>query len=237
MGEMGLDKKIKKERQASIQRATELIAQGVYLYDPERFDVRGSLACGNNVEIDINVIVEGDVRLGDNVKIGPNCILKDVTIDSETKIQANSIIENANIGKSCLIGPYARVRPGTALGDHVQIGNYVEVKAAIIGSGCKVNHLSYIGDAILEEDVIIGAGTITCNFDGTKNNDTYIEKGAFIGSGCQLVAPVRVGQKAVVGAGSTITENVPAYGLTLARSRQAVIKGKTPPISSDEDLI
>jgi len=234
---MGLDKKIRTERQASTLRATELIAQGVYLRDPMRFDIRGSLVCGNNVEFDINVIIEGDVELGDNVRIGPNCILKDTMIESDTIIQANSIIENANIGKSCLIGPYARVRPGTALGDHVQIGNYVEVKAAIIGAGCKINHLSYIGNAILEEDVIIGAGTITCNFDGTKNNDTYIEKGAFIGSGCQLVAPVRVGQKAMVGAGSTITENVPAYGLALARNRQTVIEGKRPPISSDEDLI
>ncbi|HIF59276.1 MAG TPA: bifunctional N-acetylglucosamine-1-phosphate uridyltransferase/glucosamine-1-phosphate acetyltransferase, partial [Rhodospirillales bacterium] len=152
---------------------------------------------------------------------------------SRTKIQANSIIERANIGKSCLIGPYARVRPGTTLGDHVQIGNYVEVKAATMGAGCKVNHLCYVGDAILEEGVIIGAGTITCNFDGMKNNNTYIEKGAFIGSGCQLVAPVRVGQKAMIGAGSTITKDVPAYELTVARSRQAVIKGKRPPISSN----
>ncbi len=177
-----LDKKIKTERQASIQRATELIAQGVYLRDPMRFDIRGSLECGKNVEIDINVIIEGAVKLGDKVKIGPNCILKDATIDSNTKIQANSIVENANIGKSCLIGPYARVRPGTTLGDQVQIGNYVEVKAVTMGAGCKVNHLSYVGDAILEKDVIIGAGTITCNFDGTKINDTYIENGAFIGS-------------------------------------------------------
>ena len=176
MCEMGLDKKIRTEWQASTLRATELISQGVYLRDPMRFDIRGSLVCGNNVEIDINVIIEGDVELGDNVKIGPNCILKDTMIESDTIIQANSIIENANIGKSCLIGPYARVRPGTVLGDHVQIGNYVEVKAAIIGACCKINHLSYIGNAILEEDVIIGAGTITCNFDGTKNNDTYIER-------------------------------------------------------------
>ena len=228
-----LSKKIETERQASILRASELIAQGVYLRDPMRFDIRGSLACGNNVEIDVNVIIEGDVKLGDDVTIGPNCILKDTAINSGTKIQANSIIEGANIGKFCLIGPYARVRPGTTLGDHVQIGNYVEVKAATMGAGCKVNHLCYVGDAIIEEGVIIGAGTITCNFDGMKNNNTYIEKGAFIGSGCQLVAPVRVGQKAMIGAGSTITKDVPAYELTVARSRQAVIKGKRPPISSD----
>jgi len=230
-----LDKKIETERQTSILRAAELIAQGVYLRDPMRFDIRGSLVCGNNVEIDVNVIIEGDVNLGDDVTIGPNCILKDTAINSGTKIQANSIIERANIGKFCLIGPYARIRPCTTLGDHVQIGNYVEVKAATMGDGCKVNHLSYVGDAILEEGVIIGAGTITCNFDGMKNNNTYIEKGAFIGSGCQLVAPVRVGQKAMIGAGSTITKDVPAYELTVARSRQAVIKGKRPPIVSDED--
>ena len=155
-----LDKKIETDRQASILRAAELIAQGVYLRDPMRFDIRGSLVCGNNVEIDVNVIIEGDVKLGDEVTIGSNCILKDTAINSGTKVQANSIIERTNIGKSCLIGPYARVRPGTTLGDHVQIGNYVEVKAAIIGTGCKINHLSYIGNAILEEDVIIGAGSV-----------------------------------------------------------------------------
>ena len=230
-----LENKINSERKESIQRANELIAQGVYLRDPMRFDIRGSLECGINVEIDINVIIEGDVKLGDGVKIGPNCILKDSTIDSDTKIQANSMVESANIGKSCLIGPYARVRAGTELGNRVQIGNYVEVKEVTMGSGCKVNHLSYIGDAILEKGVIIGAGTITCNFDGIKKNDTYIEKGAFIGSGCQLVAPVRVGEKSMVGAGSTITKDVPAFELTLARSRQSVIKGKRPPILSEED--
>lgn len=230
-----LENKIKAERQASVLRATELIAQGVFLRDPMRFDIRGSLECGKNVEIDINVIIEGDVKLGDKVKIGPNCILKDSKIDSDTKVQANSIVENAIIGKSCLIGPNARVRPGTKLGDRVQIGNYVEVKAVTMGSDCKVNHLSYVGDAILGKGVIIGAGTITCNFDGIKNNNTYIENGAFIGSGCQLVAPVRVGEKAMVGAGSTITKDVPANELTLARSRQIVIEGKRPPISSEED--
>lgn len=229
-----LENKIKAERHVSIQRATELVAQGVYLRDPMRIDIRGSLECGKNVEIDINVIIEGDVKLGDKVEIGPNCILKDSTIDSETKVQANSMVENAIIGKSCLIGPYARIRTGTKLGDRVQIGNYVEVKAVTMGSDCKVNHLSYVGDAIFETGVIIGAGTITCNFDGIKKNNTYIGNGAFIGSGCQLVAPVRVGEKAMVGAGSTITKDVPAYELTLARSRQTVIKGKRPPISSEE---
>lgn len=230
-----LEKKIKRERQASIQRATELIAQGVYLLDPMRFDIRGSLKCGKNVEIDINVIIEGDVKLGDKVKVGPNCILKDSTIGSDTKIQANSMVESAIIGKSCLIGPYARVRAGAKLGDRVQIGNYVEVKEVTMDSDCKVNHLSYIGNAILGKGVIVGAGTITCNFDGIKKNDTYIGNGAFIGSGCQLVAPVRVGEKSVVGAGSTITKEVPAFKLTLARSRQTVVKGKRPPISSEED--
>lgn len=230
-----LENKIKAERQASIQHATELIAQGVHLRDPKRFDIRGSLECGKNVEIDINVIIEGDVKLGDKVTIGPNCILIDSTVDSDTKIQANSMVEKANIGKSCLIGPYARVRAGTQLGDTVQVGNFVELKKVTIGSGCKINHLSYVGDAILGKGVIIGAGTITCNFDGIKKNDTYIENGAFIGSGCQLVAPVRVGKKAVVGAGSTITKDVPARELTLARSRQIVIKGKKPPVSSEED--
>jgi len=230
-----LENKIKTMRAVSIQRATELIAQGVYLRDPMRFDIRGTLECGKNVEIDIDVIIEGDVMLSDNVKIGPFCFIKDSKIESETIVQANSMVENAIIGKSCFIGPYARIRPGTKLGDCVQIGNYVEVKASIIGFDCKVNHLSYVGDATLEEGVIIGAGTITCNFDGIKTNNTYIENGAFIGSGCQLVAPVRVGKKAMIGAGSTITEDVPAYELTLARCRQVVIKGKKPPILSDEN--
>jgi bifunctional UDP-N-acetylglucosamine pyrophosphorylase/glucosamine-1-phosphate N-acetyltransferase len=229
-----LEDKIKAERAVSIRRATELIAQGVYLRDPMRVDIRGTLDCGENVEIDINVIIEGDVKLGDNVKIGPNCILHNTTIDSDTKVQANSMVENASVGKSCLIGPYARIRTGTKLGDRVQIGNYVEVKEVTIGPDCKVNHLSYIGDAVLEKDVIIGAGTITCNFDGTKKNNTYIEKCAFVGSGCQLVAPVRVGEKATVGAGSTITKDVPARETVLARSRQTIIKGKRKPISSEE---
>ncbi len=229
-----LEEKISAERAVSIRRANELVAQGVYLRDPMRFDIRGSLECGVNVEIDINVIVEGDVRLGDNVTVGPNCILKNTTIDSDTKIQANSMVENAVIGKSCLIGPYARIRTGTKIGDRVQIGNYVEVKEVTMGPDCKVNHLSYIGDAVLEKDVIIGAGTITCNFDGVKKNDTYIAESAFVGSGCQLVAPVRVGEKAIVGAGSTITRDVPPRETVLARSRQTIVKGRRKPVSSEE---
>ena len=221
------------ERAKTIQRATQLINQGVDILDPMKLDIRGSLKCGKNVKIDINVIIEGDVILDDNVIIDSNCILKDSVIGSDSKIQANSIVESADIGESCLIGPYARIRPGSILKNHVQIGNFVEIKATMIDTGCKINHLSYIGDAILEKNVIIGAGSITCNFDGTKNNDTYIEKGAFIGSSVQLVAPVRVGENACIGAGSTITEDVPANELTVARSRQAVIKGKRPPISSN----
>jgi len=229
-----LEDKIKAERAVSIRRANELVARGVYLRDPLRLDVRGTLECGENVEIDINVIIEGDVRLGDNVKIGPNCILVNTAIDSDTKVQANSMVENAVIGKSCLIGPYARIRTGTKMGDRVQIGNYVEVKEVTMGSDCKVNHLSYIGDAVLEKDVIIGAGTITCNFDGVKKNNTYIEESAFVGSGCQLVAPVRVGEKAMVGAGSTITQDVPPRETVLARSRQTIVKGRRKPVSSEE---
>jgi len=224
------------EREKTIQRATKLINQGVDILDPMKLDIRGSLKCGKNVKIDINVIIEGDVILEDNVIIDSNCIIKDSVIGSDSKIQANSIVESADIGESCLIGPYARVRPGTTLGDHVQIGNYVEVKAATMGAGCKVNHLCYVGDAILEEGVIIGAGTITCNFDGMKNNNTYIEKGAFIGSSVQLVAPVRVGKNACIGAGSTITEDVPANELTIARSRQIVHKGKRNPVTIDKGL-
>ncbi len=221
------------EREKTIQNTTKLINQGVNILDPMKLDIRGSLKCGKNVKIDINVIIEGDVILDDNVIVDSNCILKDSVIGSDSKIQANSIVESANIGKSCLIGPYARIRPGSKLKNHVQIGNFVELKTAMIDTGCKINHLSYIGDAILEKNVIIGAGTITCNFDGTKNNDTYIEEGAFIGSSVQLVAPVRVGENACIGAGSTITEDVPANELTIARSRQTVIKGKRPPISSN----
>ena len=229
--------KVKKvEREKTIQRATKLINQGVDILDPMKLDIRGSLKCGKNVKIDINVIIEGDVILDDNVIIDSNCIIKDSVIGSDSKIQANTIVESADIGESCLIGPYARIRPGSILKNHVQIGNFVEVKAAMIGTGCKINHLSYIGDAILEKNVIIGAGTITCNFDGTKNNDTYIEKGAFIGSSVQLVAPVRVGKNACIGAGSTITEDVPANELTIARSRQIVHKGKRNPVIIDKGL-
>ena len=224
------------EREKTIQRATKLINQGVDILDPMKLDIRGSLKCGKNVKIDINVIIEGDVILDDNVIIDSNCILKDSVIGSDSKIQANSIVESADIGESCLIGPYARIRPGSILKNHVQIGNFVEIKATMIDTGCKINHLSYIGDAILEKNVIIGAGTITCNFDGTKNNDTYIEKGAFIGSSVQLVAPVRVGENACIGAGSTITEDVPANELTIARSRQIVHKRERNPIITDKGL-
>jgi NDP-sugar pyrophosphorylase family protein len=212
------------ERQVLRRRASDALQRGVRLRDPEQVYLRGDLACGSGVEIDIGVIIEGRVVLGDRVRIGAHSIVKDSAIGDDAVIHPFSIVEQSTVGASGFIGPYGRVRPGSAIGDRVQLGNYVEVKNSRIGAGSRINHHSFIGDAELAEQVTIGAGTITSNHDGAATQKTIIDRGAYIGSGCNLVAPVRIGERATVGAGSTITHDVPAERLTLARTRQTTIE-------------
>ena len=205
--------------------ANQLLDQGVCLADPSRIDIRGDLDCGSDVEIDVNCIFEGTVKLANNVKIKGHCTLKNVIISSGTVVAPYSLLEDAEIGENCRIGPYARIRPGTKLSNNVHVGNFVEVKNSSIAAGSKVNHLSYIGDTIMGEDVNIGAGTITCNYDGANKYQTIIEDNVFVGSDTQLVAPVRVSKGSTIGAGSTITEDTPENELTLSRSKQKSISG------------
>ncbi|HUV22096.1 MAG TPA: bifunctional UDP-N-acetylglucosamine diphosphorylase/glucosamine-1-phosphate N-acetyltransferase GlmU [Gammaproteobacteria bacterium] len=209
--------------------ASALMAQGVKLYDPTRIDVRGELTVGHDVEIDINCIFEGEVSLGDNVRIGANCVIRNTRIDAGSEIKPMTSIEDAIIGRKVSIGPFARIRPGTECADEVRIGNFVETKQARIGQGSKVNHLSYIGDTEMGSGVNIGAGTITCNYDGANKFKTIIEDGVFVGSDTQLVAPVRVARNATIGAGSTITKDVAADRLTLSRAKQVTIDGWSRP--------
>lgn len=218
------------ERAYQTRIANELMTQGVTLRDPARIDVRGTLQAGRDVEIDINVVIEGKVVLGDRVSIGPNCVLKDVSIGNDTRVFASSIMEQAEIGKACRIGPFARLRPETIIADQAHIGNFVEIKKSSIGEGSKVNHLSYIGDTKMGDGVNIGAGTITCNYDGANKHQTIIGHGVFVGSATQLVAPVKVGDHATIGAGSTITVDTPENQLTLTRVKQKSISGWKRPM-------
>ena len=208
------------ERLLQKKLAEDLMEQGVSIMDPARLDIRGTLVCGKNVVIDINVIFEGEVILGDNISIGPNNIIKDSKICNNTTVHANCHIDNALIGQDSAIGPYARLRPGTNLSSNVKIGNFVEVKKSTVGENSKINHLSYIGDTNVGASVNIGAGTITCNYDGANKYITEIKDGAFIGSGVELVAPVIIEKNATIGAGSTITKSAPEERLTLERSKQ-----------------
>ncbi|WP_126457132.1 bifunctional UDP-N-acetylglucosamine diphosphorylase/glucosamine-1-phosphate N-acetyltransferase GlmU [Sulfuriflexus mobilis] len=222
------------ERYYQMMKADDLMRAGVSLRDPARIDIRGELECGQDVQIDINVIIEGQVRLGDKVKIGPNVVLKDCLIGDGTHIEANCVIEEAEVGAHCAVGPFARLRPGARLADRSRVGNFVEVKNSTIGEGSKVNHLSYIGDATLGKGVNIGAGTITCNYDGANKHQTVIGDNAFVGSCSQLVAPVEIGKNATIGAGSTISKDVPADGLTLSRSPQKTLKNWQRPTKTKE---
>lgn len=208
------------ERIYQKQNAEKLLDQGVQLADPMRIDIRGQLTCGVDVEIDINCIFEGNVSLGDGVKINAHCILKHVSVAAGTVVLPYSLIEDTVIGEHGRIGPYARIRPGTRLANKVHIGNFVEVKNSSIAAGSKANHLSYIGDSIVGENVNVGAGTITCNYDGANKHQTIIEDDVFIGSDTQLVAPVKISKGSVIGAGSTITKTTPENQLTLSRSKQ-----------------
>ena len=206
-------------------RAAQLLAQGVTLADPARIDMRGKLACGRDVEIDIGCIFEGDVTLGDRVRVGAYSVIRNATIAQGTDIAPYSHIDGSEVGADCHIGPYARLRPGTKLADEVHIGNFVEVKNSEIAAKSKANHLSYIGDSTVGSRVNIGAGTITCNYDGANKHRTIIGDDAFIGSDTQLIAPVTVGKGATIGAGSTITRDTPEGELTLSRGKQVSIPG------------
>ncbi len=216
------------ERYYQITTAKHLLLQGLDLVDPARFDLRGELTFKHDVTIDINVILEGKVDLGNNVKIGPNTLLRNVKIGDDVEIKANCVIEDAVIDSGCIVGPFARVRPGTHLGSNVHVGNFVELKKTTLGNGSKVNHLTYLGDAVIGKHVNIGAGVITCNYDGVNKYVTTIEDGAFIGSDTQLVAPVTIGANAYIGAGSTINKDAPAEKLTLTRVEQVTIPGWKP---------
>jgi len=213
------------ERLYQGRRADALMNAGVMLADPARIDVRGTLTCGRDVFIDVNCVFEGRVTLADGVSIGPNCVLKDVEIGAGTRMEAFTHVEGAVVGAGCRIGPYARLRPGADLAEAVHIGNFVEVKASTIAAGSKANHLAYVGDSTVGRNVNIGAGTITCNYDGANKHRTVIEDDVFIGSDTQLVAPVVVRRGATIGAGSTITREAPAEQLTLSRSEQTSISG------------
>ena len=211
------------ERFYQLQLAQELMLKGVTLVDPARFDCRAELTIGHDVTIDINVILEGKVVIGNNVTIGPNCLLRNVQLGDHVTLNANTVIEDSAIGDNCVCGPFARLRPGVELADHVKVGNFVEIKKSKIGRHSKINHLSYVGDSEIGERVNVGAGTITCNYDGANKHKTIIEDDVMIGSDTQLVAPVRVGAGAYIGAGSTITRDAPAGQLTFSKREQRSI--------------
>lgn len=212
------------ERQYQKNLAAALMLQGLHLADPARFDLRGDLTISSDVTIDVNVVIEGEVSLGANTTVGPNNFLKNTHVGKNVIIKANCVIEDTTITDNCIIGPFARIRPGTHIEVGAHIGNFVEVKNTRVGKNSKANHLSYLGDTIVGENVNIGAGTITCNYDGVNKYKTLIEDGVFIGSNASLVAPVKVGKNATIGAGSVITEDAPAEKLTIARSQQVTIE-------------
>jgi bifunctional UDP-N-acetylglucosamine pyrophosphorylase/glucosamine-1-phosphate N-acetyltransferase len=224
------------ERAYQCRQADALMRKGVTVLDPARLDVRGEVKVGRDVTLDVNVVLEGDVELGDGAFIGPNCVIRDATIGAETEVLPNCVIEDSHVGAHCRIGPFTRIRPHTTLDREVRLGNFVEVKASRIGSGSKVNHLSYIGDTEMGSRTNVGAGTIVCNYDGASKHRTCIGNDVFIGSDVQLVAPVSIGDGATIGAGSTVTKDAPPGELTLSRSAQKVIPGwQRPRKRTDKD--
>ena len=210
-------------------RAEALMRDGVTLLDPGRLDIRGRLQCGQDVTLDINTVLEGDVEIGDRVTVGPNCLIRNARIGNGTHIEANSVVDGAVVGENCQVGPFARLRPGTELAAQAKVGNFVETKKSYVGEGSKVNHLSYIGDSRIGNGVNVGAGTITCNYDGVNKFQTVMKDGAFIGSNSSLVAPVTIGENATVGAGSVVTKDVPDQGLAVARGQQRNIQNWSRP--------
>lgn len=220
------------ERIWQLHQANALMAQGVQLLDPARIDIRGTLNCAGDVSIDVGCVFEGTVELGEGVRIGPYCVLNNVRVAAGTRIEAYSHLQEATVGAQAVIGPYARLRPGAQLADEVHIGNFVEVKNATIAKASKANHLAYIGDATIGERVNVGAGTITCNYDGANKHRTIIEDDVFIGSDTQLVAPVTVKRGATLGAGTTLTKDAPADSLTVSRAKQVTIDGWKRPVKA-----
>lgn len=218
------------ERQHQRNIANQLMTDGATLADPARIDVRGSLITGRDVFIDVNCVFEGEVVLGDNVRIGPNCVIRNSRIANHAEIDANSILDEAIVGELAHVGPFARLRPGTELGRKTRVGNFVETKKTKLGDGSKANHLTYLGDCTIGVNANVGAGTITCNYDGVNKSKTVIGDGAFIGSNSSLVAPVTIGANATVGAGSAITADVPDHQLAVARGKQRNIEGWERPI-------
>ncbi len=212
--------------------AVSLLDKGVGLADPERIDVRGTLTCGRDVFIDVNCVFEGDVFLHDNVSVGPHCVVKNCSIGKGAEIRPFCHLDGATVGAGSLIGPYARLRPGAELGEEVHIGNFVEIKNSRIDAGSKANHLAYVGDSTVGTRVNIGAGAITCNYDGANKHRTVIEDDVFIGTNCELVAPVKVGSGATIGAGTTLTRDAPAHSLTISRVRQTTINDWKRPVKS-----
>jgi len=222
------------ERIYQQRQAEALMTEGVKLYDPARIDIRGQLTVGKDVVIDINCLFEGNVSLADNVHIGAGCIIRNSKIESNTVVLPMTMIDESSIGRNAVIGPFSRLRPGTECSDNIKIGNFVETKKTSIGEGSKVNHLSYVGDASVGKNVNIGAGTITCNYDGANKFETIIEDDVFIGSDTQLVAPVTITKGSTIGAGSTITRNTPEQQLTFSRSKQVSISGWQRPTKVDK---
>lgn len=208
------------ERWYQRQQAERLMTEGATLADPARIDVRGDLTVGQDVLIDINAVFEGEVSLESGVSIGANCMLRNCHIGAESRIDAHSVIDGATVGQHAQVGPFARLRPGTDLADHTRVGNFVETKKAVVGEGSKINHLSYVGDATLGRHVNVGAGTITCNYDGVNKHQTIIADGVFVGSNTSLVAPVSLAENVTIGAGSAITRDVAADELSVARGKQ-----------------
>jgi len=218
------------ERRYRMKKSTELMLAGVQLADPQRIDIRGNVEAGSDVFIDVNVVLEGDVSLGDGVHIGPGCVLKDCQLAAGTRVHAYSVLEGMRSLGACDIGPFARVRPGTELMEGCKVGNFVEIKNTTLGKGSKASHLSYLGDSSIGERVNIGAGTITCNYDGVNKHRTVIEDDVFIGSDTQLVAPVTIGEGADIGAGSTVTKDAAAGKLTISRAKQVTIRNWKRPV-------
>jgi len=215
--------------------AQRLLDAGVTLMDPARLDVRGTLSCGRDVAIDVNCVFEGRVELGDGVQVGANCVLRNVKVASGTRIDAFTLIDDAEIGEVNRLGPFSRIRPGTTLARDVHVGNFVEIKNSQIDAGSKINHLSYVGDTTMGKKVNIGAGTITCNYDGANKHRTVIEDEVFVGSDTQLVAPITVGRGATLGAGTTLTRDAPAGELTLSRAKQVTLSGWTRPLKQKKE--
>lgn len=215
------------ERIYQTQLTTKLMQEGVSFQDPARFDCRGELTAAEDVFIDVNVIIEGKVELERDVRVGPGCVLKDCKIAEGTVIRPYTVIDGAEVGQQCLLGPFARIRPGTELKNEVSIGNFVEIKKSTIGENTKISHLSYMGDSVVGKNVNVGAGTITCNYDGVNKHQTVIEDSVFIGSDTQLIAPVTIGTGAVIAAGTTVTKDAPAQQLTISRVEQRSIPWKS----------